>query len=269
MLDIKIQKKIDDDMQNGYSHLMKRNSISACVEWEKVWDTIVAQMDEQNYASIEDFDNDFNGQQCIYNWASDYEMELGNATRKDILYAQKRIEFCSEYMQRYQDKSDLNMGNMKRAIADSYFMIGKREEGENLYKEYLAEKPNWGWGWIGWSDAYWLYAQQENKNSEKAIKILKQALENKSLEDRDDVLERLKDIYEDLGMREEADAIVINTAPQRNLLYEMGENTKTEKAHNEKLLANALEPSPGRKKVGRNEPCPCGSGKKYKKCCGA
>ncbi|WP_243647126.1 SEC-C metal-binding domain-containing protein [Scopulibacillus darangshiensis] len=23
-----------------------------------------------------------------------------------------------------------------------------------------------------------------------------------------------------------------------------------------------------RKKVGRNTPCPCGSGKKYKKCCG-
>jgi uncharacterized protein YecA (UPF0149 family) len=27
-------------------------------------------------------------------------------------------------------------------------------------------------------------------------------------------------------------------------------------------------PSPARKaKAGRNEPCPCGSGKKYKKCC--
>ena len=24
----------------------------------------------------------------------------------------------------------------------------------------------------------------------------------------------------------------------------------------------------GKKKVGRNDPCPCGSGKKYKKCCG-
>ena len=23
------------------------------------------------------------------------------------------------------------------------------------------------------------------------------------------------------------------------------------------------------KEVGRNDPCPCGSGKKYKKCCGA
>jgi uncharacterized protein len=28
-----------------------------------------------------------------------------------------------------------------------------------------------------------------------------------------------------------------------------------------------VAPSPS-KKVGRNEPCPCGSGKKYKKCCG-
>ncbi len=24
----------------------------------------------------------------------------------------------------------------------------------------------------------------------------------------------------------------------------------------------------GGQKVGRNDPCPCGSGKKYKKCCG-
>jgi len=28
-----------------------------------------------------------------------------------------------------------------------------------------------------------------------------------------------------------------------------------------------LAPSPIRVKVGRNEPCPCGSGRKYKHCC--
>ena len=27
-------------------------------------------------------------------------------------------------------------------------------------------------------------------------------------------------------------------------------------------------PAPRRDAVGRNDPCPCGSGKKYKKCCG-
>ena len=31
----------------------------------------------------------------------------------------------------------------------------------------------------------------------------------------------------------------------------------------------APSPAPKRLKVGRNDPCPCGSGKKYKKCCAA
>ena len=30
----------------------------------------------------------------------------------------------------------------------------------------------------------------------------------------------------------------------------------------------APHPAPGQPKIGRNDPCPCGSGKKYKKCCG-
>ncbi len=34
------------------------------------------------------------------------------------------------------------------------------------------------------------------------------------------------------------------------------------------ILLNPSETTVVEKKVGRNEPCPCGSGKKYKKCCG-
>jgi len=33
-------------------------------------------------------------------------------------------------------------------------------------------------------------------------------------------------------------------------------------------LLNPQKPKIAEKKVERNEPCPCGSGKKYKKCCG-
>jgi preprotein translocase subunit SecA len=44
-------------------------------------------------------------------------------------------------------------------------------------------------------------------------------------------------------------------------------------AANERALKDALEkPEPLRRdtpKVGRNDPCPCGSGKKYKKCHGS
>ncbi|MDH4204935.1 MAG: SEC-C metal-binding domain-containing protein [Desulfobacteraceae bacterium] len=34
------------------------------------------------------------------------------------------------------------------------------------------------------------------------------------------------------------------------------------------ILLNWPKPQEAEKKVGRNEPCPCGSGNKYKKCCG-
>ena len=34
------------------------------------------------------------------------------------------------------------------------------------------------------------------------------------------------------------------------------------------ILLNWPKPEKAEKKVGRNEPCPCGSGIKYKKCCG-
>ena len=33
-------------------------------------------------------------------------------------------------------------------------------------------------------------------------------------------------------------------------------------------LLHPPEPKKGEAKLGRNEPCPCGSGKKHKKCCG-
>ncbi len=34
------------------------------------------------------------------------------------------------------------------------------------------------------------------------------------------------------------------------------------------ILLNPQKTKIAEKKVGRNEPCPCGSGEKYKKCCG-
>ncbi|WP_044022616.1 SEC-C metal-binding domain-containing protein [Bacillus sp. SG-1] len=46
-------------------------------------------------------------------------------------------------------------------------------------------------------------------------------------------------------------------------LYEMRKNL-TER---EKRIRDAFSPTVKEDKVGRNDPCPCGSGKKYKKCC--
>jgi SWIM/SEC-C metal-binding protein len=46
------------------------------------------------------------------------------------------------------------------------------------------------------------------------------------------------------------------------------EPNKPEDITDLEILLNPLKTRIAEKKVGRNEPCPCGSGKKYKKCCG-
>ena len=46
------------------------------------------------------------------------------------------------------------------------------------------------------------------------------------------------------------------------------EPDKPENINDLELLLNPPKTRIAETKIGRNEPCPCGSGKKYKKCCG-
>jgi len=58
-----------------------------------------------------------------------------------------------------------------------------------------------------------------------------------------------------IQVRQEQQEIEIKS--HQNLLYNRGDGDV------------AKQPVHKEKKVGRNDPCPCGSGKKHKKCCGA
>ena len=46
------------------------------------------------------------------------------------------------------------------------------------------------------------------------------------------------------------------------------EPDKPEDVSDLERLLNPPQPRIAEKKIGRNEPCPCGSGRKHKKCCG-
>ena len=43
---------------------------------------------------------------------------------------------------------------------------------------------------------------------------------------------------------------------------------KPEDINDLEILLNPPKQTKAETKIGRNDPCPCGSGKKYKKCCG-
>lgn len=68
-----------------------------------------------------------------------------------------------------------------------------------------------------------------------------------------------------------------NVPVKQNLFHELGQkiinvsnNTRlwSNNGHTPNELYQKMMPQIAKKKIGRNDPCPCGSGKKYKKCCG-
>jgi SWIM/SEC-C metal-binding protein len=62
---------------------------------------------------------------------------------------------------------------------------------------------------------------------------------------------------------------VASTFEKNGWKYTIGlEPDKPEDIADLEILLNRPKPKIAEKKVGRNEPCPCGSGNKYKKCCG-
>ena len=260
-------KRIDNYMQRGYSFLEEYDSVSTCKEWEKAWRGIVLAMDSGNYHSIEDFDEDFSGLQSVFNWASDYEAELHNAIIDDISFAQIRIDFCTEYLERVSDKEGHNSLSMRRAIAETYFRMGMRDEGEKAFEEITEEYPAWAWGWIGWADEYSFYP--EHKDCDKAIKLLSHALEIDGIDEIRVIKERLQEVYRSCGMDEEADAIILNEEDFGVPLSEINNIALNAKMVIDEFTDDIAKASERKAKVYRNDPCPCGSGKKYKHCCGA
>jgi len=62
---------------------------------------------------------------------------------------------------------------------------------------------------------------------------------------------------------------VVSIFKKNGWKYTIGlEPNKPEHITDLEILLNPSKTIIAEKKVGRNDPCPCGSGKKYKKCCG-
>lgn len=79
-------------------------------------------------------------------------------------------------------------------------------------------------------------------------------------------LEEAKEIYDQLHMRDQSAAIDRRTATLEEKARRSLEQMRAELSQG--FFKGGSSPSGAAGKVGRNDPCPCGSGKKYKKCCG-
>ncbi|MBQ9104028.1 MAG: SEC-C domain-containing protein, partial [Clostridia bacterium] len=86
----------------------------------------------------------------------------------------------------------------------------------------------------------------------------------------DPVLEYKKEgfeMFEDLTMSIQDDTCVLLLTAELQRVPQMQTEEKRDLRTNGDG-SNVQRPTVVKKKIGRNDPCPCGSGKKYKDCCG-
>ena len=174
----------------------------------------------------------------------------------DRQFLSARIALCEEGLRRFPSEDDLMTENWRRALAESYFELGEVEKAEALFREWLAADPCWGWGWIGWSDCY-QFTRTERVDLSRCEQILREGFAIADVRDRADIADRLAGLCEEQEREEEAKEFRRQSERRAATV----EAARTVSAAGTKTVT--------RQKVGRNEPCPCGSGKKFKKCCGA
>ena len=136
---------------------------------------------------------DFRGSQFIFNWCQDFEQELENAGADDPGYHRLRVRYCQEFLETFVDVAWLMRGNFLRAEAESHWRVGEVETAEARFEALIETNPDWPWGYVGWSDEYWMF-RDSPKDYDRAEGILQRALERSNLEDRYVVGERLESL---------------------------------------------------------------------------
>jgi tetratricopeptide (TPR) repeat protein len=285
---------LEATMQDGYARLAAGDVQAACRTWLDAWQAVLHLLDKAGMptgmSSIERLDARFRGTQSLFNWIQDLEAELWNAGLADPSFLTARIQVCEEGLRRFPADDALLTENRRRAVAESYAKLGEPGKADTLYQEWLRADPRWGWGWIGWADTHrFLNAVPDVTRAEQ---LLQGGLAIPDVRDRADLAERLADLYDEQGRHAEANALwqQAKTAAEAAEAMEVTLDVPSRGAvarHKTTItfggaglplselstmtdaLRRASAPaSIGRQKVGRNDPCPCGSGKKFKKCCG-
>jgi tetratricopeptide (TPR) repeat protein len=284
---------LDDKIQNGYRE--QEHDQSACAAtWLDAWSDVLRLCDATSIGSIEDFDERFPMTQSLYNWSQDLEDALWNAGLDDRELLNARIAVCEEALRRFRNEDQLMVENRRRALAESYFGVGETEKAEELFESWLAADPRWGFGWIGWASGYLPHAGRP-RDYGRAEELLNRGYSTPGVRDRDAIADWLQILCEDTGEAKEfgQQARKLRRQPppvsvsRRFELADADDETATVRetvtmsfgdeglplAQLPGAMRAATAKAPGgparATKVGRNAPCPCGSGTKFKKCCGA
>lgn len=193
----KLLEKIGSEIEQENIAERSGDSITAGKHGLKIWNHLLKLLEITGAKSIYELDA---GNATIYDllyWAATFVDNLHNASIKEKKFEKHKLSVCELYVDMHRGmlhKDVRNLGNIRTSLAECYFKMGKIEKADSLFRKWLSAEPDWGFGWIGWSDLYWLWNHGIEKDFNKAEKILKEGLDVPNINDREHIMERLADL---------------------------------------------------------------------------
>ncbi len=187
-------------------------------------------------------------------WLQDMEMELGNAGENE-----KQIEFCREVLDildwKYEDGS-----NFMSALGESLYRTGKIDEGKQWFRDCLKKEGDNQNILIAYC---WCLAETEGL--EIAYDLIRRKVIGIPCGTENQLLFSVAKTLAN-ALHQEDD---LKWIKQQMEIFEASWRAAVE--HNDlhdDFSVPIMKPIVKEKKIYPNDPCPCGGGKKYKKCCG-
>lgn len=248
--------KWDELVQKGYDCFDEEKPEQGLIFWKDAWDVFLTAMDQipETY-SVDGLLDEQDYLYSVDSWLQDYEMELGNEGDYE-----ERIIFCKKILEIF-DWEEEDDSCFQCGIGESLFGQGKVTEAYEHYEKWLTENPQNVNGLISFS---WIL--MENKDAAKAYEMIRKVTwGNSCYVDNELLFMRAKQLADYLGKEDESSWYQqqLDKLDESIRKWEMDEDEIFDEFTMPKRVPVVKD-----KKIYSNDPCPCGSGKKYKKCCG-
>ena len=298
--DVPCAELIELDVMKGYEIYEEGQEQEAAILWGEALEGVVKIGRDYGVKNLKDLE--FGVNVSIYDWIPEAFEEIWSLALDDAAWMERRRDMAAGLIECFAEaeKSTKQPASARpdsfwrMAMAESVREINEGEGFEALFEKWLSEDPTWADGWVFYADSF-------DETPEKREAILKKALENEDLDDKGTVYMNLGSHYRMQGndsLAEEYDLRGKEAFSSGGFARRLGLNEENSpedlKNSFDNILGKLLKMGPALlqeesrpkaemntstvqarpmpaldSEVGRKQPCPCGSGKKYKRCCGS
>lgn len=223
-------------INKGYDERKRNQNEQVIQSWKEGYDIFIKELGSEKISFLQ-LGHRFGFQPSFNKWLKDMAQYYIENQMYDEAY-----DFCQEIIMRF--KEDKYIDDFQSNIGKILFLKGENEQAQKHFDQLLKKYPNDLQIIFEYLSCLKTYDIQKAKDIILTYVPLTLEYNNES----EPVLKLSKDILEALNEKE---------------LAKQYQNIN-------KIQNDFGKRKPAIKKVtvGRNDPCPCGSGKKYKKCCG-